>query len=141
MDFYVLTYALLEINEMKLPNMSPFYIHNILFSRGKTVSIRKDLHHHQQVQRNHLARHHPRRVLRRRRFRTQIGPIRRLHRPLKLVGPDLGPNRLQLRQDRVRVVPDRRLRLDHQVRGRGKHPRLTCRIYPRVPRFLRRQPR
>lgn len=113
-----------------LPNFQFF------FPRGKTVPIQKSLHHHQRLQRNHLARRLPRRVLRRRRLRPQTWPIGGFHRPGQLVRPHLGPDRLQFRQDRVRHVSDRQLWIDPQVHGLRRNPGDTCRVYPRESGLL-----
>lgn len=132
--------AKLTINNVKI-NIQLSYIQNLpnfqfFFPRAKTVPIQKSLHLHQRLQRNHLARRLPRRVLQRRRLRPQTWPIGGFHRPGQLVRPDLGPDRLQFRHDRVRHVPDRQLWIETQVRGLRRPPGNTCRIYPRVSRFL-----
>lgn len=107
-------------------------------------------HASKQLQLHNLAGHalrQRRRPPRRRRLRIAAGSLGPASRAAGLVGPLLGPNRVQLRRSRQRPVRDRRLRRRDQVHRRRRAARQLGGVHPRQRRrrsgqgLLRREPR
>lgn len=87
-----------------------------------------------------MAGNHTGRKLQRRRFRTETGEVQGLHGTGRVGGSDVGPNGLQFRQNRERVLPDRSLRKLPEVFGVGEYSGVAGGVHAGGFGLLRREP-
>lgn len=87
-----------------------------------------------------MAGNHTGRKLQRRRFRTETGAVHGLHGTGRVGGSDVGPNGLQFRQNRERVLPDRSLRKLPEVFGVGEYSGVAGGVHAGGFGLLRREP-
>lgn len=111
-----------------------------MICRAETFRGRKSLHHRQLLPPNNLAGGISRRKFQRRRIHPKNRGVPHIHRPGKLVWPHMGPHRLQVRQQRQRIMRDRQLRHQLQVRRLRQHAGISGGVHLGLTRLLRRQP-